>query len=109
MASVISVVMEDGKMLTKAVYNIRNTWKQFLELELPPDSEIWTVYVAGKRENASKNKDGKILIPLSRSRMKDNTLQSFTVDLIYYGKGDPLTRGSCVKLIQQTSFIQSIE
>ena len=32
MASVISVVMEDGKMLTKAVYNIRNTWKQFLKL-----------------------------------------------------------------------------
>ena len=48
MASVIVVVMEDGKLLTKVVYTMRNTWKQFLELELPPDSEIWTVYVAGK-------------------------------------------------------------
>jgi hypothetical protein len=89
MASVITVILDDGKMLTKAVFTIRNTYKQFLGLELPSGSKIWTVYVAGKRENASKIKD-KILIPLSRSSMKDNILQSFTVDLIYYGKGDSL-------------------
>lgn len=90
MASVITVFLEDGKTLTKAVYTIRNTWKQFLQLELPPDSEIWTVYVAGKRENASKSENGNILIPLIRSQMKQNVLQSFTVDLIYYGKGNPM-------------------
>lgn len=89
MASVITVILDNGKILTKIVFTIRNTYKQFLELELPSSSKIWTVYVAGKRENASKIKD-KILIPLSRSSMKDNILQSFTVDLIYYGKGDSL-------------------
>jgi hypothetical protein len=70
---------------------MRNTWKQFLELELPPDSEIWTVYVAGKRENASKSKDGKFMIPLTRSAMQGEMLQSFNVDLMYYSKGKPLS------------------
>jgi hypothetical protein len=90
MASLITVVLEDGKRLTKVVYTLRNTWKQFLEMELPAGSEIWTIYVNGKRENASKNKSGKVLIPLDRSEMKDNMLKSFTVDLIYYTKGDDL-------------------
>lgn len=90
MASVITVVLEEGKTLTKAVFTVRNTWKQFLELELPPDSEIWTVYVGGKRENASKSKEGKIMIPLARSEIKGDILQSFTIDLIYYGKNNPL-------------------
>jgi hypothetical protein len=89
LASVITVVLEDGKMLTKVNYTIRNTWKQFLKLELPPNSEIWTVYVASKRENASRNSDGKIMIPLARSQAEGEVLQSFTVDLIYYSKGNP--------------------
>ncbi len=91
MASVITVVLEDGKQLTKVVYTMRNTWKQFLELELPPDSEIWTVYVAGKRENASKSTQGKFMVPLTRSAMQGEMLQSFTVDLMYYTKGRPLS------------------
>jgi len=91
MASVITVVLEDGKLLTKVVYTMRNTWKQFLELELPPDSEIWTVYVAGKRESSSKSAEGKFMIPLTRSEMQGEMLQSFTVDLMYYNKSKPLS------------------
>jgi hypothetical protein len=90
LASVITVVLEDGKTLTRLNYKIRNTWKQFLKLELPPGSEVWTVYVASKRENASRNADGKIMIPLARSQSKGEVLQSFTVDVIYFSKGDPL-------------------
>lgn len=90
LASVITVVLEDGKTLTRVNYKIRNTWKQFLKLELPPGSEVWTVYVASKRENASRNGEGKIMIPLARSSTKGEELQSFTVDLIYFSKGEPL-------------------
>jgi len=90
MASVITVALEDGKTLTRLNYTMRNTWKQFLKLELPPDSEVWTVYVDSKRENASRNAEGKIMIPLARSQSKGEELQSFTVDIIYFSKGDPL-------------------
>lgn len=90
LASVITVALEDGKTLTRLNYTLRNTWKQFLKLELPPNSEVWTVYVASKRENASRNAEGKIMIPLARSQSKGEALQSFTVDIIYFSKGDPL-------------------
>jgi hypothetical protein len=90
LASVITVALEDGKTLTRLNYTMRNTWKQFLKLELPPDSEVWTVYVASKRENASRNAEGKIMIPLARSQSKGEELQSFIVDVIYFSKGDPL-------------------
>lgn len=91
MGSVITVVLEDGKLLTKVVYTVRNTWKQFLELQLPYDSEIWTVYVNGKRENASKNEEGTVMIPLARSDMDGDVLNSFTVNLMYYNKGNPFS------------------
>lgn len=90
MASVITVVLDDGKFLTKIVYTVRNTWKQFLELQLPDDAEIWTLYVAGKRENASKNAAGTVMIPLARSEMSGESLNSFTVDLMYFHQGEPL-------------------
>jgi hypothetical protein len=93
LASVITVALEDGKTLTRLNYTMRNTWKQFLKLELPPDSEVWTVYVASKRENASRNAEGKIMIPLARSQSKGEELQSFTVDIIYFSKGNPLGSG----------------
>jgi hypothetical protein len=90
MASVITVVLEDGKTLTRVNYTIRNTWKQFLKLNLPKDSEVWTVYVDNKRENASRNGEGMIMIPLARSRSKGVSLESFTVDITYFSKGEPL-------------------
>ena len=91
MASVISVVLDDGKMLTKVNYQIRNTWKQFLKLDLPGDAEVWTVYVNSKQENASRSKDNKIMIPLVRSKSTNDVLQSFSIDLIYFSKGYPLS------------------
>lgn len=91
MASVISVVLEDGKMLTKVNYQIRNTWKQFLKLDLPADSEVWTVYVNSKQENASRSKDNKIMIPLVRSKTSNDMLQGFSVDIIYFSKGRSLS------------------
>jgi len=90
MAGVISVVLEDGKILTRMNYTIRNTWKQFLKLDLPPDSEVWTVYVDGKRENASRSADGKIMIPLARSQSEGDVLKSFTLEVIYFSKGHGL-------------------
>ncbi|MCP4217682.1 MAG: hypothetical protein GY765_23770 [bacterium] len=90
MAAVITVVLEDGKTLTRVNYKIRNTWKQFLKLQLPEGSEVWTVYVDSKRENASRNAGGQIMIPLARSRIEGEVLQSFTVDLIYLSKGDTM-------------------
>jgi hypothetical protein len=75
--------LQEGKMLNKMNYSVHNSYKQFMELELPQDSIIWTVMVDNKREKASRNKKGKVLIPLVRSSGNGDRLKSFKVQLIY--------------------------
>jgi hypothetical protein len=40
----------DGLAVTTTRFQVRNTRKQFLRVRLPQDSEIWSVFVAGKAE-----------------------------------------------------------
>jgi len=82
-----ALFLPEGKMLYKMVYSVRNSYKQFMELELPGNASIWTVMVDNKREKASRNKKGKILIPLVRSTGNGDQLKSFNVQLIYTQPG----------------------
>jgi hypothetical protein len=90
-----ALFLPEGKMLYKMVYSVRNSYKQFMELELPGNAAIWTVMVDNKREKASRNKKGKILIPLVRSTGNGDRLRSFNVQLIYTQPGEEFRlRGS---------------
>jgi len=89
-ASVMSVLLPEGKVISRVVYTMRNTGKQFLEVSLPEDAEIWSLYVDGKREIPSKNKEGKFMIPLVRSKMFGEDIASFDVDILYYYKNNSL-------------------
>lgn len=82
-ANATALFLEEGKMLYKIAYIVRNSHKQFMELELPGNTSIWTVLVDKKREKASRNKKGKVLIPLIRSSGNGDKLKSFKVELIY--------------------------
>ena len=84
-ASGVTLFTEDGKLIHRIIYKIRNTSKQFLELELPKDAQIWSVFVAGEPTKPRLNKS-KILIPLNRSRQGASGLTAFDVELIYYEK-----------------------
>jgi len=83
-ASVMSVFLEEGKVITRIVYTMRNTGKQFLELELPDKAEIWSLYVNGKREIPAKNENGTFMLPLARSQTTDENIASFDVEILYY-------------------------
>ncbi len=86
-ASGVSLVTEDGKLVHRIVYLVRNTSKQFLELELPEAAQIWTVFVGG--EPAKPRLSGsKILIPLNRSASGAAGLEAFDVELIYFQRSD---------------------
>jgi hypothetical protein len=82
-ANTTVLFLEEGKVIYKIIYTIRNTFKQFMELELPANAGIWTVLVDNKREKASRGKKGKVLIPLVRSPGNGEQLKSFNVELIY--------------------------
>jgi hypothetical protein len=82
-ADITSLFLKEGKMIYHISYRVLNTYKQFMELELPKDSIIWTVYVDNKRGKASSNKKGKVLIPLIRSSGNGENIRPFNVELIY--------------------------
>jgi len=87
-ANGVTLFTEDGKLVHRIVYKIRNSWKQFLEIELPPGARFWSVFVAGEPVRPSKNEKGKMLIPLNRSRQGATDLVAFEVEIIYYRKAD---------------------
>jgi len=83
-AKVLTLFTEDGKMVHQVTFTMQNLWDQFLKINLPENVSIWSVYVNGKREKASKDDDGRILIPLMRSaRQADGSLIPFDVEIIY--------------------------
>ncbi len=84
-ASGVTLFTEDGKLVHRLVYKVRNTSKQFLELKLPEDAQIWGLFVGGEPAKPRINQN-KILIPLNRSRQGATGLVAFDVELIYYLK-----------------------
>ncbi len=89
--------LQEGKILYHIVYTVRNTFKQFMELTLPENAVIWTVYVDNARAKASRNEQGNVLISLVRS--SGDGIKPFRVELTYTLPADEfgLTgKGTCL-------------
>ena len=84
-ASGVTLFTEDGKVVHRIIYKVRNTSKQFLELTMPKDAVIWSVFVANEPAKPRLN-ESKVLIPLNRSRQGASGLVAFDVELIFYEK-----------------------
>ncbi len=87
MASAVSVnavtlLTEDGKEVNRILYQIRNSEKQFLEIRLPKDADVWSVFVGGEPVESSKGSDGRLLVPLIRSRFSGSRLETFPVEVV---------------------------
>ncbi|MFH0791032.1 MAG: hypothetical protein V2A64_05310 [Candidatus Omnitrophota bacterium] len=82
-AEYTSLQTDEGKNLTKAVYQIRNNVKQFLRLVLPKQAVLWSVFVTGRPVKPAKDKNGSILIPLEKSRFERESLTQFPVEIVY--------------------------
>ncbi len=73
----------DGLQVTTARFTVRNSRKQFLRIDLPQGSEVWSVFVGGKAEKpalargeAETDRDS-ILIKIL------NSTEGFPVDIVY--------------------------
>ena len=82
-ASVVTLFTEDGKIVHRLVYQIRNSAKQFLEIHIPENADVWSVFVGNRPVESSINSGGKLLVPLIRSRSVNNRLDTFPVEVIY--------------------------
>ena len=78
-AQLISVLTEQGEMLTQASFMVKNNERQYQRFQLPPGATLWGVTV--NNEPVKADRDGEwILVSLPRSRDRD---QTFSVDLNY--------------------------
>ena len=80
-----TVIHGDGRYRARAAYNIRNFTLQFLELEFPPDSQVWSVHVSGQPVRPAKlRRQGQTitLLPLQKTSAGDF---SSKVVVIYSG------------------------
>jgi hypothetical protein len=83
--NITSVMNEEGQILTKATMQVRNTTKQFLNIQLPKNSDIWSVYVDNRAAKpAITDKEKNIYsIPLAKSSDSEDGGKTFPVEIVY--------------------------
>ncbi len=75
-----TLITKDGLSVTTATFNVRNSRRQFLRLNLPKDSEVWSVFVDGKAEKpALANDSGQSAILIKML----NSVTGFPVVVVY--------------------------
>ncbi|MBM3877872.1 MAG: hypothetical protein FJ386_14350 [Verrucomicrobia bacterium] len=86
----MTVVAEDGQMMTEMTLAVRNNGRQFLEVKLPKDATVWSAFVAGQPVRPSRQAD-RIMLPLERTGADDAPI---LVEVTYVGRERfPKTRG----------------
>src|SRR5205823_326414 len=83
-ARIATVIRDDGSVLHKAVYRVRNRSLQFLSVKLPPGADVWTVHVAGEPKRMHREND-VTLVPLPKRADAD---MGFEVEIVYATKLD---------------------
>jgi hypothetical protein len=73
---------EDGKMLVRARYAVRNNQRSFLALTLPPQSVLWSASLAGRPVRPGVSSGGGLLLPLRKGRTNEEA-PTFVVELLY--------------------------
>ena len=80
-AQFTSVIADDGQIMTEIALSVRNNGRQFLEVELPANAQVWSAFVAGQPVRPSV-RDGKLLLPIQSSGDDNGAL---AVELTYVG------------------------
>ena len=73
---------EDGKLLVRARYAVRNNQRSFLAVALPPRSTLWSASLAGTPVRPGISSTGGLLLPLRKGRTNEEA-PTFVVELLY--------------------------
>jgi hypothetical protein len=77
---------EDGKLLVRARYAIRNNQRGFLAVSLPPQSTLWSAALEGRPVRPGLGTSGALLLPLRKGRTNEEA-PAFVVELLYLQRG----------------------
>lgn len=80
---------KDGLAVTTTTFTVRNTRKQFLRVQLPAGSEIWSVFVAGKLEKPAIAEGAEGEAPAFLIKILSSS-DGFPVELVYATKAPPM-------------------
>jgi len=85
-ADYTTLFTSDGLAVTTARFTVRNSRKQFLRVELPEGSTVWSAFVDGRPEKPALGEQGsnEVLIKIITST------RGFPVQLVYATDGDKI-------------------
>ena len=84
----VTVLSQQGQVLTRASYLIKANKKQFVEVVLPEGATLWSCLVAGKSVKPVEGTDRKLLVPLDATT---DATEAVPVELVYFERRTKLT------------------
>lgn len=78
-----TVATEDGSRLTELSVSLRNAHRQYLTVGVPASATVRSATVEGEPVKPSRDAQGKLLLPLVRSRQEGEGLRPISVQLVY--------------------------
>jgi hypothetical protein len=85
-----AIAGEDGKLLVRARYAVRNNRRSFLAVSLPPRALLWSASLAGRPVRPGVSAGGGLLLPLQKGRANEQA-PAFVVELMYLQRIDAWT------------------
>jgi hypothetical protein len=79
---------ENGRLLVKADYAIRNNQRSFLKVSLPPGASVWSAEVGGQPIRPGVAENDAVLLPLDKGRVGQDA-PTFAVELVYLQRAVP--------------------
>jgi hypothetical protein len=80
-AEYLQVVNETGQSWVQAAYRVRNSFKQFMAIQLPKGALLRSAFVDSRPVKPAKDAAGRVLIPLKRSGQAAS--RAFSVEVVY--------------------------
>lgn len=80
-----ALATEEGKMLVRGRYAVRNNQRAFLAVALPAGATLWSASVAGRAIRPGLSPSGSLLLPLEKGRAGEES-PAFVVELMYVAR-----------------------
>lgn len=88
-ANAVTLLTARGQMMTRIRYQVRNNLKQYLALQLPRGSQLWSAFVSNQPVKPTRLENGAYRIPLAKSQLEVQGQQGFPVEIVYYTPTGP--------------------
>lgn len=92
-----ALLNQDGKLLVRARYAVRNNQRSFLAVMLPPRSMLWSAALAGRPVRPGLSANGALLLPLQKGRSGEDA-STFVVELTYLQRADSWTHAGLARM-----------